>query len=209
MRAPLVFIHGWGFNASVWDKIIDQLPDMSTSTTDFGFIGNSAASELVLPDNVIIVAHSLGVLWALKHLPAQTAGFVSICGFDRFSPPVSRKSLALMQKGLVRNPMAQMTHFWRSCGIKPFADQEQLNQQALSEGLDWLMDWDGRLQLEKLTCPMHVMASKDDEIVPIEMSRDIWVHKQINWSNTGGHGLPLTRPGWCADQIRQFVEENE
>ena len=209
MRAPLVFIHGWGFNSSVWRETAARLPDRTLSFIDLGFMGKPAVTRLEVPDNAIIVAHSLGVLWALKNLSKQPAAFVSICGFDRFSPPVSSSALELMKRGLTRNPMAQMTHFWRSCGIDAFADEQQLDQSALTEGLDWLKNWDCRTERQSLSCPVHVLAVREDEIVPEQMSCDIWGDSNIHWAQSGGHALPLTRADWCADQIRQFAQSNE
>ncbi len=209
MNTAIVFIHGWGFNGSIWREISAYLPDISRSSIELGFVGEAARGPQVIPDNAIIVAHSLGVLWALRHLPKQPAGLVSICGFDRFSPPVPRGDLLIMKRGLKKNQMVQMSHFWRACGVAPFAQAEQLNQSALIEGLDGLMNWDARKQLENLTCPVHVLAALDDEIVSKRMACDIWGEEKINWSKNGGHGLPLTHPKWCADQIKQFVECHE
>ena len=105
--------------------------------------------------------------------------------------------------------MAQMSHFWRSCGTAPFAQADELSQSALIEGLDGLMNWDGRKGHESLTCPVQVLAALDDEIVSKRMSCDIWGEEKIIWSPSGGHALPLMRPKWCADQIRNFIETNE
>ncbi|MCP4934331.1 MAG: hypothetical protein GY927_09035 [bacterium] len=209
MKAAIVFIHGWGLNGSIWRQIIAHMPEFDTSKIELGFVGEAATGPQAIPDNAMIVAHSLGVLWALRYLPKQPTGFISICGFDRFSPPVPRGDLLIMKRGVKKNSMAQMSHFWRSCAIAPFAEAEQLNQSALIEGLDWLMNWDGREGRQGLRCPVHVLAAANDEIVSKRMSCNIWGEEKIIWSPSGGHALPLTRPKWCADQIRQFIEDNE
>ncbi len=209
MSAPLVFIHGWGFNGSMWHEISAHLPRRNSLRLELGYVGSPIASPPEIPDNAIIVAHSLGVLWALKHLPINPAGFISVCGFDQFSPPVRRADLLIMKRGLNKNPMAQMMHFWRSCGSEPFAKANQLNQSALIEGLHGLMNWDGRKERQKLPCPMQILASRDDQIVSKQMSCDMWGEESIVWSKSGGHALPLTRPKWCADQIKTFVKNHE
>ena len=209
MRKSLIFIHGWGFNAAIWQGIIARLPGMSATCIDLGYIDGAANSTLEIPDKTVIVGHSLGLLWALKHLPSHPQALISICGFDRFSPPVPRQNLAIMMRGLKRNPMAQMTHFWRSCGIPPFTTAAQLNQSALQEGLQGLMHWNAQAELKSLSCPVLALAARNDEIVGEEMSQSIWKDQQIVWSNEGGHALPLSRASWCAEQIGQFVDQNE
>jgi pimeloyl-[acyl-carrier protein] methyl ester esterase len=202
----IVFVHGWGFNAEIWQGIISHLPDRNVATIDLGFVASEAKSLSSLPKNSVIIGHSLGVLWSLMHMPARPVALISLCGFDRFSPPVPKRQLEIMKRGLKRNPEAQMTSFWRSCDITSYAAPEALNQEKLDEGLDWLMNWNAHAELVNLSCPVHVIAARDDKIVPEEMSCNIWQKQDIDWSPEGGHALPLTHPGWCADQIKSYLK---
>ena len=206
LNTKLTFVHGWGFNASVWKAIISYLPDCDISTVDLGFIRGSDMGEPELARGTVIIGHSLGVLWSLKHLPECPAALISICGFDRFSPPVPGRNLEIMKRGLMKDHAAQLAYFWRSCGVSPVAEEAFLNRDGLSMGLDWLAQWDGRHELSELSCPVHALAAIDDEIVPEEMSRDTWGRNISAWSDGGGHGLPVTRPRWCAQQIRRVLK---
>ena len=205
----IVFVHGWGFNASIWKELISHLPQWDMAAIDLGFIAGDEGGVEDIPEDAVIIGHSLGVMWSLKHLPSAPRALISICGFDRFSPPIARKSLELMKRGIGKRPEVQMHQFWNACGIAPFAPKETLNGETLLKGLDWLMHWDARAERQGLTCPVLALAARDDKIVSQDMSNSIWTPDQITWSDTGGHALPMTRPSWCAEQIRCFLERNE
>ena len=209
----LVFVHGWGFDAKIWDGIASHFKDMEVSRIDLGFLGEPSGGEVSgdsaqISGDAVVIGHSLGAMWALKNMTEPPRGFISICGFDRFSPPVERKLLTMMKRGMAQKPDVQLNHFWRNCGIAPYSAPQNINPQALAKGLDWLMNWDARMEFAQLQCPCHTMAAKDDQVLPFALSCKIWGEDYVQWSEEGGHALPLTRPKWCADHVRGFLEEN-
>ena len=60
----LLFIHGWGFDATFWRALRDALPDYSTEALDLGYFG--APSSPCPRPPVLVVAHSLGAMLALR-----------------------------------------------------------------------------------------------------------------------------------------------
>ncbi len=209
----IVFVHGWGFNASIWDDIADDLaeniPTITPHFIDLGFINDIDKTPTNLPENAIGVGHSLGVLWLLKKYPKTLSALVSIAGFDHFCNHIPAREMRAMQENLNREPNKQMQGFWQACGTTNFCDLDQINIQKLNEGLDWLIEWDAREELKNLNCPILPLASKDDLIIPEKMTRDIWGKHAIQWSETGAHALPLTQAKWCAAQIKRFINEHK
>ncbi|MBF0188494.1 MAG: alpha/beta hydrolase, partial [Magnetococcales bacterium] len=85
--------------------------------------------------------------------------------------------------------------------------------EALSFGLDRLRTLDHRALTEGgLPCPLHVLASRDDQVVPPAMTEASFPEKHLArllWQESGGHVLPLTRPEACARCILDAVMEKE
>jgi pimeloyl-[acyl-carrier protein] methyl ester esterase len=202
----LVLVHGWGFDSAVWDDLAPLLPGHDIARVDLGFIAGDRSDNAALDDAAVAIGHSLGVMWLLKTIKTAPRALVSINGFARFSPPVPRASLVAMQQGIESKPLAQLKHFWRTCGVAPYATAEAIDQLRLAQGLGWLMDWDATEALQRLPCPRLVLASRDDKVVPADMSVAQWGGDAIDWSDDGGHVLPLSRAAWCAERIGAFLD---
>lgn len=204
-----VFVHGWGFNAGIWRAVLDHLPDVDTSLVDLGFIDGGPEGVSNWPEDAIAVGHSLGVLWLLQRAGERERrpfrGLVSIQGFDCFSCHTPPSRVAGMRRELKRDANATLQAFWRASGTGAFAPAEALNVEQLDEGLGWLMDWDARAVKSELGCPMLALAARDDATVPEAMSQAIWAGGKIQWSQDGGHVLPLRHPEWCARHVLDFA----
>ena len=205
----IVYIHGWGYGAAVWNplcRILEtELPEHENHFIDLGFTGVEQQPEL--PDNAVVIAHSLGVLLALKNLAHLNAPsyFIAINGFDCFFKHGPVRQMEAMQKNLHRKPWAQMVMFWRACGTMPFAKEDELNLEKLAQGLDMLLTHDAEEALKNLSCPVLALGSRDDAIVGPDMFESIWQDHSLVWAKDGGHVLPLSRPEWCADHIVEYV----
>ena len=90
--------------------------------------------------------------------------------------------------------------FLALCGGGEPADD--LNPDRLRDGLNWLLGWDGRAVLDGEK--VHVLAGRNDPIVPVAMTAAAFAGHSIHWHG-GGHLLPLTDPKWCADRIRECL----
>src|SRR3546814_3936308 len=75
------FLHGWGFDAALWDSMRATL---GGDASDLGYFGERRQfGDDERP--FVAVGHSLGALLWLKALPPNCAGLVAINGFDRFA----------------------------------------------------------------------------------------------------------------------------
>jgi pimeloyl-[acyl-carrier protein] methyl ester esterase len=201
-----VLVHGWGFHAGIWADFVSHIDGADTTLVDLGFVAGGPKSKMDWPSDAVAVGHSLGLLWLLQHGGHRFKGLVSVHGFDCFCCHVAPSRVEALKRGLDREPRGTLQAFWRSCGAAGFALPEALNVPRLAEGLDWLMHWDARKAKDELTCPVLALASRDDAIVPPEMSEAIWRDRHIVWSQDGGHVLPLSRPQWCARHVLEFAD---
>lgn len=192
-------VHGWGHDADMWQPLMDAMPDHDFTTVELGFTGKPIRTDL--PDeDCIVVGHSLGSLWLLKHWQDNFKGFVSIGGFDCFFAHVPEKTLAQMKRNLARNAEAQMAGFGSACGLDG-AYSAKRDEKRLAEGLEWLSQWDERDR--RLKIPVLALAAKDDVIVPPKMTKAIW-GDDVGWIEYGGHSLPLTKPAIVKEKIESF-----
>ena len=202
-----MFVHGWGFNPAIWRDVIRNTGNAEVTLVDLGFIAGGPRAATEWPCDAVAVGHSLGLLWLLHRAAEESRApfraLVSIQGFDRFCPPISR--VAGMRRGLRRDAYQTVEAFWRGCGTEPFASPGALNVGRLDEGLGWLMDWDETETNAALACPTLALAARDDAVVPQAMSEAIWRSDAIRWSSTGGHVLPLKHPEWCANHVLDFA----
>jgi pimeloyl-[acyl-carrier protein] methyl ester esterase len=200
-----VLVHGWGFHAGIFADLVGHLDGAETTLVDLGFVAGGPKGETEWPSNAIAIGHSLGLLWLLKQGGGRFRGLVSIQGFDCFCCHIAPSRIAVLKRGLEREPGGTLQAFWRSCGAAGFAWPESLNVARLDEGLDWLMHWDARKAKDELACPVLALASRDDAIVPPAMSEAVWGNDRIEWSQDGGHVLPLRHPRWCANHVLEFA----
>lgn len=202
----LVLVHGWGFTPSIWEPLIAQLGNAEVTAIDLGFIGSGDTSgRQEWPDDAVAIGHSLGVLWLLKQGGARFRGLVSIQGFDRYCPHVSKSRVLALKRGIDRDPAGTMEAFWTSCRAPGFASPSALNPDRLREGLDWLIQWNAEDARKSLGCPILSLATRDDVIVPPAMTETIWGKENVVWLPEGGHALPYKFPEWCATHVIKFA----
>ncbi len=109
--ATLVLVHGWGFDASLWDGFKEAWPDCPMVTIDLGFRG-VPNFEPSLPEGPLIgVGHSLGFLWLLKTKPFAWQKLVAINSFSRFAATddfpvgIPEHVLSLMIENIQKEPV--------------------------------------------------------------------------------------------------------
>jgi pimeloyl-ACP methyl ester carboxylesterase len=201
----VVLVHGWGYDASIWDAVRSHLKTDAT-TLDLGFYG-TAPSAPTFAEPVIAVGHSLGALWWLTQTDIRWTKLLAINGFPRFTettdyaPAIAPRVLSRMQQQFARDPAAVLADFHLRCG--GHAPTGTPNVARLTAGLDWLAQWDGRAPLAARRADVFALAATDDPIVPDAMSK--MAFGTVESIETAGHLLPLTHPERCAQWIERLA----
>jgi pimeloyl-[acyl-carrier protein] methyl ester esterase len=232
-RPTLLLLHGWGFDATLWDGLRAALPDYAAVAWDRGYFG--APSAPVVAGPVLTIGHSLGaLLFALDPLP-DWVGLVAINGFDRFTgkDAVPPRVVERMRMRFAETPREVLTDFRTRCGTgEPPAS---LDTERLAADLALLAEADAR---SAVLPPTLVLHGADDPILPATLRiqafcspaaagvqnrpqaiRPIVAHlpqagpRPLPGKRTvesvvldgAGHLLPLTHPEWCADRIQAFA----
>jgi len=214
MSKLIVFVHGWGFDATVWDPIRSHLPEITTMTIDLGFCGAEESMPSLPPGDIMAIGHSLGFLWLLKNKPFGWDKLVSINGFskflaaDDFPSGLDARILKAMIEQCQKDAPAVLADFFKTCGLNESV--ATLNQERLTQGLEWLRDWDMRNALSENKTPLLALAGASDPITPSSLTEASFTglkDSQLAWHDDG-HLLPLSAPVWCADHIRNFIHQS-
>lgn len=192
MGNVIVAAPGWGLNKAMWGALRDAVvPAMQWLDACPGM-----TQPEELPERFIGLGHSLGALWLLREHAARMEAGIIIGGFTRF--PVASRVLQRMRKRYQESPQTVLDDFHARCGTPSGIWREEARPE-LVRGLEWLETWEAALP----PCPLLVLHGEKDEIVPVA---GIWSQfPRITVCPGGGHGLPLTQPGWCAEEIRKFL----
>lgn len=205
----VVLVHGWGYDASLWDGVREVLdPALAVETLDLGFFGKERKVDA--DGTVLAVGHSLGVLWWLTQARMPWRTLLAINGFPRFTetagyaPAVAPRALARMQQQFAKSPTAVLQDFHSRCGGQ--APTDIANVERLATGLGWLAELDGRAAATARHSDIVALAGSDDPIVPRPMSEMAWGKDCVCVDTaTPGHLLPLTHPALCAEWIERLA----
>jgi pimeloyl-[acyl-carrier protein] methyl ester esterase len=213
MTPVLWFVHGWGFDAGVFDALADQLQPTLQLRFDAGYAGSALLQPPTEP--FIAVAHSFGMMRVLRNLAPHCLGIVCLNGFARFSAApdfAAGTPLRLIDRMLQRlrqDPMSVVNTFRARCGAAPYPATTALDVDALFADLSALRDDDARAALAACPVPMVAVAADDDPIVPPAMTAMTFGNRSSTPPVTlskGGHLLPVTHPAECADAVRQLIQ---
>lgn len=208
----IVFVHGWGYDADIWEAVRARLdPAWSVDTLDLGYFGTPKVGAGGTAD--LAVGHSLGALWWLTQQDSAWKKLLCINGFPRFTatagyPGVAPRVLARMQQQFARAPAAVLADFHARCGGHAPAGAPAPDR--LAAGLDALAHGDGRATLVARRDDIRALAGTDDPIVPRTMSAAAFAALpagHVDWVEAPGHLLPLTHPDLCAHWIARSMME--
>ena len=209
----LVFVHGWGLDGSAWNALrqaLGRTPDRPPDrVVELGFRGPAPDTALPADRPLVGIGHSLGFQWLLGRLAgAQWRGLVAVNGFARFTRAagfpdgVAPRLVERMAARLAGDPAAITAEFLRRCGGA--CDGQGLRPDRLAAGLERLAHGDRRAELAGWRGPLLALAGQADPIVAPAMTAATFEGRAIGW-HPGGHLLPLSDPGWCAQRIAGFV----
>jgi pimeloyl-[acyl-carrier protein] methyl ester esterase len=207
----LVFIHGWGFDASFWDPLAALFASYPQRRIDLGFFGeqNSALPE---GNEKILIGHSLGFIHGLRQ-KQNWAGWAAINGFARFVEApgktgcVPAAALRDMRLRFSSDPAKTLKDFYSFIGARA-PQTVSLDADRLREGLDELRGEDVSGIVSALDVPGLVLASRSDPLVPVAASEALAKktrQAKLKWHERGSHVLPQSDPAWCAQAIKEFL----
>ncbi|WP_019831238.1 alpha/beta fold hydrolase [Sphingomonas sp. PR090111-T3T-6A] len=196
----LVFLHGWGFDACLWDGVRAALPEFEAVAWDRGYFGAPSAEAVAAP--LIAVGHSLGAMLLAGALPEGCIGLVAINGFDRFAGEgaVPPRVVERMRRRFGEAPAEVLADFRTRCGSEP--PPAIRDEAALATDLTLLAEADRRGMVRVPTLVLHGAA---DPLLPAPMRESVFAGAPHESLDGAGHLLPLTHADWCADRIRAFA----
>ena len=186
MKSPtLVFVHGWGMDAAMWDALRAALDEWPHVTMEAGYFGQDTKIEADtrarydLPVGLaafILVGHSYGFIQGLKRCLDMPScrGLISINGFPRFAQAqdfpegVARLVIDGMISRLALRPKGVVGEFRRRCGLGGFFSEPQ--RVPLERDLRSMRDGDESSRLQKSGLPLLVLAGTRDPIVSASMT---------------------------------------
>jgi pimeloyl-[acyl-carrier protein] methyl ester esterase len=195
----LLFLHGWGFDATLWDGVRSALAPLETVTRDRGYFGLPRNDTNAGP--VLAIGHSLGSLLLAADPPPGSIGLVAINGFDRFAGDgaVPLRVVDTMRRRFAETPGVVLDTYRVRCGGAPHSGD--LDAQRLADDLDLLASAD----LRGAASAALVLHGGADPILPPGMRAGVFAGARRETLADAGHLLPLTHPEWCAAMIRQVL----
>jgi len=206
----ILFLHGWGFDRTVWTPVAERLEGFRRVFCDRGYFEEAAASENSGP--VLAAAHSFGAMQLLSSLPEKCVGIAAINGFDRFAadahfPGVPTRVLDRMIARFAKEPRAVLAEFREKCGSTDSFGA--IDTRRLSADLGALRSDDRREETARFAGPILSLGGDADPILSPAMQEAVFASADDVMRESvagGGHLLPLTHPGLCAERISAMAK---
>jgi len=206
----LVFIHGWGLDAHLWDGVLALLPNVKTEIIERGFFG-AARHTINSEEPAVLIGHSLGLIHGFN-LRQNWISWVAVNSFPRFITTdhlpgcVAAGVVRDMRQRLSRDPHKTLTDFHQRIGATPPSGIPDIDE--LRSGLDELQSGD----IADISAPKPglILASCYDPLVPAVASAALAQNHQqkIVWHESDSHVLPQSKADWCAHHIATFVQHH-
>ena len=208
-----VFFHGWASDHRIWTKVCGALKALGHNArlVNSGYLG----TETPIPNltDTIVIAHSLGVMEAYRHIERtgqMPKSLLSISGFTRFSQTknfcgVKKRLLLSMKRTLQENVEATLGAFRKRANCTEHFLSVSWNKERLLAGLESLMHGDVRA-LHRTLSQRHDFSvfslwGSRDEIVSYSLTKACF--DTVDVVKNAGHFLPIENPAQCVDFIRK------
>jgi len=194
----LLFLHGWGLDASLWDGVRAALPDHETVAMDRGYFGPPMNDRP--PGPFVAVGHSLGAM--LLAGTSGLAGLIAVNGFDRFTggDAVPPRVVERMRTRFAEAPAEVLGDFRARIGAGEAPDH--IEPDILAADLDLLAAPHPQPCERRDVLVLHGGA---DPLLPASMREAVFAGAPRETLAEAGHLLPLTHPSWVAERIRAFA----
>ena len=206
MRLNIILASGWGFDYRFWKPLASELSEFKLYYDSRNYFDDHAAN-IAISQPTIGVGHSMGLSRLVNkysHNP-HMVGFVSICGFLKFSRASSElfAQNTAMQANFARAPVRVLRAFYRQCnlGCWPYIP---VKYKELSHDLNLL----NSLDIQPPTQPLLALNATKDRILKMEFQKKL-LFAPNNCIRTidAGHALGYQYPQECANYIRKFIYE--
>ncbi|NVK18274.1 MAG: hypothetical protein HWE30_06250 [Methylocystaceae bacterium] len=204
----VVFVHGWGFDASFWEGIASEITGCDIQCVDMGFFG---LQNKTLPDDAIYITHSMGLAWTLEranHVEALVVinGFTKFCASTDWPDGVAERMLTRMIRQFDRAPEKVWVEFMKNSGLDAPIYPDEADTNGLKTGLEYLLSVDVRQKYQSLTCPKFILAGGVDTIVTEKLTVASF-ERDIIWYKEAKHLLPLSHSTDCVRHIQEFLDQ--
>ncbi|MCQ9156031.1 alpha/beta fold hydrolase [Acidomonas methanolica] len=201
-----VFVHGWSYDAGLWDGVCGALGEADSWRIELGQTGAPVRDALPL-EPYLAVTHSAGTLWLLEQDLRHCAGIVAVNGFARFTAGadfpdgVPPRVVQRMRRRLETEAAEVVATFRREIGGAPPA--APLCGARLDDGLQRLLASDGRAAAHSMGARLIWLAGMEDRLVTPAMARAGFGPLARENRCAGGHLLPLDAPETVAALLRE------
>ena len=222
---PVVFLHGWGCDGSIFLSVVERLPNYANYLVDFNGFGKSnpppesgwAVADFVeqLVDflqehnlsNVTVVGHSFGCRVALV-LAANHPELV--CRMLLVAPAGLRRfSLSRWWK-VTKYKLSKFFAKRRGVAVTAkYASEDYLNcSAAMRNTFVKVINEDLSSYAKRVACPVLIVNGREDSATPLSHAKRL--HKLIKHSSLveidGDHFAFFRNSKAFADTIKNFVE---
>lgn len=224
---PLVLFHGWGFDSRIWQPILPLLTHQyEVYTVDLPGFGLTSFMDwdefkegllLQLPSTFALAGWSLGGMVATRlalEAMNRVTHLINIASSPRFIeddgwPGVSVITLTQFGERLMTQPEQVLQEFM---ALQLSGKKSSINAaptlQGLKMGLDCLMNWDFRSDLERLKLPVLYLFGRRDAIIPkktMVVIQAMYPNVQCVMTNKAAHALFLSHPNEFIQSIESII----
>ncbi|HTK36498.1 MAG TPA: alpha/beta hydrolase [Caulobacteraceae bacterium] len=202
----LLFVHGWAYDAGIWEPVRSRLGGPACTVWERGYFGG--ADEPTPPSGpYVALGHSFGVMRLLRERPQGCIGLVSMAGFARFTaaegfPGAPGRVLDRMLLRAAADPAAVIADFRARCGA-PGTEVHEVFTDRVMEDLRRLRDGDERASAAAIGAPVLALSGGADAIVSAAMAEASFPNAERATLPGAGHLLP-SHADWCAPRIAAF-----
>ncbi|MGB6976263.1 MAG: alpha/beta fold hydrolase [Gammaproteobacteria bacterium] len=212
---PLVFLPGWGFQATIWDELIQALKVKNALSINLPeeekLDAIAERLNIQIPDQATLVGWSLGGLLATYFcykFPKKCARLVLVSTTPKFIasddwPGIAKTQALQFQKKAAENIEILMKNFLgivqypdRTLDLKSFLKKHlrpmPKAQQSLRNHLNLLFEVDCREHYQKLHIPVTHIFGDRDAIIPIALTQQFVLPADIKIIPNAGHVPFLT-----------------
>lgn len=219
-KVEILAYHGWGADASFWNKIEAVIPDsIVLKPANRGYFGNPFYPRFDADTKVrVVFTHSYGLQWCNSAVLSKADVLVIFNGFGGFHPEdqplrsISEKGLEGMINGFEKAPENTLESFYRNC-FKPAKFNidlpPELNEKILLSDLKQLRNTRFPLIDLDFGATMVALDGAEDKVLLTPRGESIiashYGPKFVNVFENEGHALPFINPANCWSYLCSII----